>query len=331
MKKTITRSLRLLIGSLLVVSLPWNIHAQENLPELLQPEFHPAKESQPAIVLVEKENPVPEVVRVGFWNIQWFPTLHPSDPITPEKIAENIKRVASVIEKEDPTIMLACEIRDVESLTQLGLNFSHIACTTIPRTEDEGADLPNQGLGLLSKIPWEEIWVVDFSELPQTQDRPSRGLIGAKFKLAGDRNLIVYGVHMKSNRGGVEGAAVRRERAVEYWLADMKKRNLDPEKDLILFVGDFNSSPRDPRFVPDKSIRRILDAGFVLASDGMTAEQAVTIPGDSRYPPNDFDHMFLSKALAGQMAGAPPWLKIVEVPKELSDHYPIFLPLNFKE
>ncbi|GAB4250871.1 MAG: hypothetical protein OHK005_17950 [Candidatus Methylacidiphilales bacterium] len=291
-------------------------------------QLQPAPLHQPQTLMQEGAAAEKGPVVVASWNIEWFPTKRPELPMESEAVEKHIGAIAAKIKELNPTIMIATEVRDVASLGKLDAGFTHLACTAIPRPEDENPDLPNQGIALLSKLPWDSVWALDFSGLPQTPDRPSRGILGAKIPLPNGKPLYVYGVHLKSNRGGVEAAAVRRERAIDYWLADLRRWRLDPEKDFIVIMGDFNSSPRDPRFAPDKTLSKVQAAGFVLASDGMTPEQAVTIPASGQYPANDFDHILLSKALAATMKTPAPWLEIESVPKSLSDHYPIRVRLD---
>ncbi|MFQ3669927.1 MAG: endonuclease/exonuclease/phosphatase family protein [Verrucomicrobiia bacterium] len=311
-------------GVLLVLAASWISAVWGQAEELLLPvALH-----QPEIRVIEGQTAPSGPPVLVSWNIEWFPTQRPDTSLKDRGVPARIAGVARKIRQLNPTIMVATEIRDVASLGKLDAGFSHLACTAIPRPEDENPELPNQGIALLSKLPWESVWALDFSGLPQTADRPSRGILGAKIPLAEDRPLYVYGVHLKSNRGGIEAAALRRARAIDYWLADLRRLGLDPERDFVVIMGDFNTSPRDPRFAQDPTLEKVRQAGFVLASEGMTAERAVTLPGDGRYPPNDFDHIFLSRALAATMRGPQPWMTVWPVPKALSDHYPIRLVLD---
>lgn len=295
----------------------------------LLPDFAPLH--RPETIIAEAPAPPPKTpIILTSWNIEWFPTRRPDIPLDDPRVEPRIQAIAAKINELDPTIMVAVEIRDAATLAKLNAGFSHIACTAIPRPPDENPDLPNQGIALMSKLPWKKIWALDFSGLPQTADRPSRGILAAEFSLPGQRPLYLYAVHLKSNRSGIGPAALRRQRAIDYWLADLRRLQLNPAKDFIIIMGDFNSSARDPRFREDKTIPMILQAGFILASEGSPVEKTVTIPGDGRYPPNDFDHIFLSKALADVMPGPPPWMTIHPVEPALSDHYPIRLVLPFQ-
>jgi len=265
---------------------------------------------------------------LGSWNMEWFPGHSPKV----EKSQKQIDAVRKVLSGENPAIFMCYEIRSLDALKSLQLDYPYMACTNIRRVAEGGdqsvPDLPLQGVGLLSRIPWKEIWVLDFSELPESPERPPRGILGALFVLPNGRELTVYGVHLKSNRGDAAIDRTERENAVDYIKWDWQRRQLDPAKDNIVIMGDFNTSPNDPKFAEEKTIRGLLSAGFTSAAQGLSPEQRTTLPGKGRYPDNDFDHILLSPALRTLMAGDPPWLKIVKVPEAACDHNALFLDVT---
>ncbi len=262
-----------------------------------------------------------------WWNIRWLPGGHPTKA-TPEDADKQMASVKSFFKKHLPEIALLCEIRDLDTLQKLELDYTSIACTAIPRTEDENSSLPMQSMAIMSKLPWKEIWALDFSELPLTADKPSRGMLGALVEIPGFGPVTLYAAHFKSNRGGIEASSIRRERTVEYFKWELDRRKIDPKKDFIVFAGDFNTSFRDRPFADDKTLKKIASLGFRLTSEGMTHEESHTVHPSKRYPGNDFDHIFVSEALAAKISEPPPWGRIEPTSDDISDHKPIFFPLG---
>lgn len=283
-------------------------------PEISLPDTVPARKGE-----------VRAPFTIAAWNIQWFPGGRPD---ADENAAA---RQRAAVRKElmafSPDILMASEIRSLEAWKGLELPHRYLACTAIPRPADENPDLPNQGLALASRIPWSEIWVLDFSGLPQTRDRPPRGILGARFELGGGRVLTVYGVHFKSNKGDAEGNRLRRGRAMDYLMADWKKRGLDPARDAILVMGDFNTSLRNRVFAEETTLRRLLDAGFRSAMADRPDGEAMTVFAhpSGLYPANDFDHIFYSEPARDLFSGSVLRGEIRPGNREWSDHRPVVL------
>jgi len=262
-------------------------------------------------------------VEIGFWNIRWFPGYHPVNQDERARKKQS-REVARLLESWSPDIFFACEVRDLEALRGLDLDFPYMACTAVRRTEDENPDLPRQGIAVLSRVPWEECWVLDFSELPLTADKPSRGILGVKFRLPNQMELVCYAVHLKSNRGGIEATHPRRERAIDYVARDLERRNLNARRDFIMVLGDFNTSREDPAFRSDQTHERLEALGFLHSGDAVPREERLTMaPG--RYPANDFDHIMISSALREAIRSEQ---EVRTVDGEISDHHAVFLDLS---
>lgn len=265
-------------------------------------------------------------VRVAAWNIQWFPGQHPSRA-TPETMAAQTAAVRGELEAMRPHVLLAMEIRDEAAWRTVTPDFAFHHVTAIPRPPDENPDLPNQGLAVAARTVPRACWVVDFSGLPQTPDRPVRGLLGAEFRAADGGRLAVYVVHLKSNRGEAASNRLRRQRAIEALIGDWRRRGLDPARDRIVVAGDFNTSPHDPQFEGERTLALLEEAGMVRALAGLPPEQRFTIAAGA-FPPNDFDHIFVSGAQAGRMAGPPPWGGVRRFVPTASDHAAVWIDLR---
>lgn len=74
--------------------------------------------------------------------------------------------------------------------------------------------------------------------------RQSRPIL--KFRIRHANSAIwIYGCHLKSNNGGVIEQNAGNRRAQAFHLARYIMRNQDPEKDLIIIMGDMNTMPED--------------------------------------------------------------------------------------
>ncbi|MEM6884440.1 MAG: endonuclease/exonuclease/phosphatase family protein [Verrucomicrobiota bacterium] len=287
----------------------------------------PPKITDPPSLIKNEISEIPDSVSFGFWNIRWFPGHHPVKQ-DEESRKEQINAVNGFIHKWDPTVLFACEIRDLDHWQKIKPRYPYLACTDIVRLESENAELPQQGIAIMSRIPWEKIWTLDFSELPDTPDRPSRGMLGVQFKLPDGKILTCYAFHLKSNRGGISETLVRRQRAVNYLEWDWERLGLDPKKDAILLLGDFNTSAQDPTFKEDRTIAMLQELGFHHSAEGLPREERLTIPA-SRYPANDFDHIMISDAAKQLLEGEPEVKQEArDVPREVSDHSAVFLDVT---
>ena len=263
---------------------------------------------------------------IGFWNMEWFPGRNPRNP-NEHFTRMQIDGVKKLLREQNPDIFFACEVRSLADLQQLKLDYPHLACTEFPPPANDDKQLPNQGLAILSRVPWRELWALDFSGLPAAPDRPpNRGIIAAEFVLPNRQPLTIYGLHLKSNFGDPAANRAKREAVIAYLEWDWQRRKLNPKRDHIIVLGDFNSSVHDPVFAKEQSLRRLLALGFTDAAEGLDADQRITIPANNAgYPDNDFDHILISPSLRARLATPPPWVNIIRVPYTVSDHYPLFI------
>jgi hypothetical protein len=152
---------------------------------------------------------------------------------------------------------------------------------------------------------------------------PPRGYAFAALNLPGDRFILTYSLHLKSNLGdSAENVAMRRE-SVRQLLTHAKEilalyRQRGPSA--LLIGGDMNTSLDDPKFGPDPSLRALRLAGLHWTHEGVEFAKRTTIPADNQFPDNCFDHIF-TLGLGRHTAVAKPYQKI-------SDHYPVVLDLD---
>ena len=218
---------------------------------------------------------------------------------------------------------------DREALARVAKEYPWRVVSNFQRAGDEDAELPVQNVAILSKVPIRDSWEVGFHSLPLTPDRPVRGFLGARLGTK-KKGLTVYTLHLKSNRGGREASAPRRERAIDYLRKDWEKRGLDPRKHRILIGGDFNCSLRNPEFAQEQTIRGLLKEGWVSATEGIPWPKAATVRPDreGKFPATDFDHILLSPGWEKLVERGKWKVEVIQNPKVPSDHYPVVLRLG---
>lgn len=263
------------------------------------------------------------------WNLQWFPGQHPQATMLLQQ--RHIQSVGQLVRGIWPQVVLLQEVLDGEALRMASPVYPWRVVTSFQRAGDENEALPAQNLALVSQWPWKEVWEVDFYRLPLTPDRPVRGFIGAKFQDDQGRAVTLYGVHLKSNRGGRESSARRRERAMEYLRWDWRRLGLDPDRDFMMIAGDFNCSTKNPEF-SERTIRQLVQEGWGLADQELGWPKGATVKPDpqGKFPAADFDHFLLSPALVRVRGAGRQDLRIFSRGEIPSDHYPVELILSLK-
>jgi endonuclease/exonuclease/phosphatase family metal-dependent hydrolase len=262
------------------------------------------------------------------WNLEWFPGRTPGSDRKNQQ--DHIRKVRALLREISPDVAIFQEVVSAPALSVAASDYPWRAVTHFQRATDEDEKLPPQNIALVSRKPWKEVWELDFHQLPVSEERPVRGFIGAEFIDPAGQRLTVYGIHLKSNRGGREASAKRREKAVGYLRWDWRRRNLDPREEAILIAGDFNCSLKNPEFAQEKTLRGLLKEGWISVTQEMAWPQGATVRENrlAKYPPADFDHILLS----------PGWIKIYgrygkdvrvfqnkDVP---SDHFPLWMKVQ---
>ena len=276
------------------------------------------------------EAPLPETLpkRWITWNLQWFPGQIPS--ANRDGRSKHEAEVKKWLGRLKPDVGIFQEVLDADALKRSASEFPWQAVTRFSRAADEEKKLPPQNLAICSRVPWVEAWEVDFNRLPLTPDRPVRGFLGVMWRSQKRKTWTAYAVHLKSNRGGREGMAKRREKAIEYLRLDWRRRGLNPETDAILVAGDFNCSLKNPEFQREKTIRDLLEEGWLSVSEQLDWPEGATVRPDSaqKYPPTDFDHILLSHGWVGQMSSQKWKAGVMQSPDIPSDHWPVWMELE---
>jgi endonuclease/exonuclease/phosphatase family metal-dependent hydrolase len=267
-------------------------------------------------------------ISVVSWNIEWYPGK--KNFARGEEMREHAKIVQAELEKLNPDILLAQEMRDWDSFARLtdvvpDLRPAVVSAFTSRRT----GEYWRQQLGIASKLPVMAAW----SERWQMQDeiQPPRGFAAALIRLPGPgmRHLLVYSLHLKSNLSSNEEEAElnyrERDESIRQVLAHIDEMQQNAFKGTIVGVivgGDFNTN-QDGQF-GDKVMEMMAEAGFHQTWGRTAKADRATWRGSDRFEPTTFDHIFtlgLGKLQA----------EMVTVPDETSDHWPVRIVIPAEE
>jgi endonuclease/exonuclease/phosphatase family metal-dependent hydrolase len=261
------------------------------------------------------------------WNLEWFPGRSPQ--ATPEAEAQQMAACREALQKLDPDIFIVEEVKNWQAFEDLVAAVPGLRVNVVSAFRDgSSGEITRQQVGIASKLKvvsaWSEIWKPAFTNVP-------RGFSFAALEdPASGELLMVYGLHLKSNR-------VKREQEVELGdrlNADMRNESvrqlLQHMKDMeITFAkrtvrgwlagGDINTN-HDEQF-GDRVVELMVDAGFWNSWDGVPREQRLTWHGNGFHEPTTFDYLF-TKGLGS------PRARLLPQSEETSDHGPVVLKLE---
>lgn len=124
---------------------------------------------------------------------------------------------------------------------------------------------------------------------------PPRGFAFAAYEIAPQRLLLVYALHLKSNRGEIHEDMRIREESMLQLIAHMKAmENAYAKIGTLTWIvgGDFNTAPDELRFASEKTLPRLRAQNFRWAWEAMPFNSRITVPADLRYPAASFDQIF---------------------------------------
>ena len=241
------------------------------------------------------QSPPSSQITASFWNVQWFPGRRPN--ASPTEETRQTRAVHADLARLNSDILALEEVRDykhaalaVKSLA----GFKVDVCSSFPPREGQNEA---QQVAITSRLEplsaWSELWK------PSGALVPPRGFAFAAYQLAPRQLLLVYAVHLKSNRGEIHENTRIREESMQQLLAHIRTMN-DAYGKLgalsWIVGGDFNTTPDEPRFGAEKTIANLRAEGFRWSWEGIPLNSRVTIPADLRYPAASFDHIFFRGA-----------------------------------
>lgn len=208
---------------------------------------------------------------------------------------------------------------------------------------------------------WSRFKLYDMTSVkPETMVDPGSGkvyggyrpILRTRVNIRG-RDIWFYGMHLKSNAGGVVEDNMGRRRAQAYHLARYIQRNHDPENDLIVILGDMNTMETDYDGSGNSTIDYLClkyDNPYNTANDFVPVNlkhlgavtnwsepgnggetPGTTHPGEwYSYPDATFDHIILSPALYHNhyVQGSVKIFNYYDKNSGVADHNPVLLQLS---
>jgi endonuclease/exonuclease/phosphatase family metal-dependent hydrolase len=264
------------------------------------------------------------------WNIRWFPGGY--QEASKSDKAEHIKSASSILEKADPDIFLAQEIHDEKSFKELIKNNPKLKLHVVTKfLEFDGKTPAPQQCAIASKLELHSGWQESFKpvrNIPSLQ----RGFAFAALKHPDGGLIMVYCIHLKSNRGsetqkGEQNIAATRAESVRQIIAHKKEmtRKFSDQKIIGWVIGgDFNSN-HDGQFPLCTAIQDMVKAGFHNSWNNTPLKARLTWRNNPRYEdfkPTTFDYIFTSGFTKKQATLIP------NVSLKVSDHAPVMLELS---
>lgn len=270
--------------------------------------------------------PPPAPLKIVFWNIQWFPggDLHAS-----EADAAQVPLVQAAIAALNPDILGMEEIRDAAAADLAIAKVPGMQVQVCSDFLGRNGEKTTQQVVIASRQPAMGAWWEDWKQGSATT--PKRGFAFAAFQPAPGHVLLVYTVHLKSNRGKLdENMAMREESATQLLshVAAMEKVYSTLGTVSIVLGGDFNTSVDDAKFGLEKTLPMLTAAGFESCWKNRPLTERVTLPSEPsknpKYPPFPdacFDFAFVKN---GKFRSAR-----VDIPAgKPSDHRPVVVELE---
>ena len=248
----------------------------------------------------------PAPIRFATYNLENFTDGKDDDPDrTPALAAAHADLAAAIVAEADPDVLFLEEVENRDMLLLLNDRLPRpYPSAYLTRLRHSDGSREKLNLGLLTRLPPLEVREIAFSRLPLGPARPSRGAIAARFRLAPGRQLLAYGIHLKSNFGEAPRNRAKRAIALHILAADAEAQRLlaDPDELDVVILGDTNVDPELGEFAGDPSLLPLAGAYADLWL-GRPIEERTTLPtraaGDPAlvFRPACFDRVFASRGL----------------------------------
>lgn len=267
-----------------------------------------------------------EPLKTIAWNLEWFPGKRPT--ASAAEVASHMQAGKDALKALNPDIFIGVEITD--------WNAFHEVCSVVPGltvhvvssfVDPQTGEIRPQQIGIASKLKcqgaWWEPWKANVPNI-------SRGFSFAALEDPDKKGLImVYGNHLKSNRGsdtpeGAKNVGEMRNEQAKQLLGHMKLMAVAYGKQPIrgwLAGGDFNTN-HDGQFPQCHAIETLTKGGLQNTFLKVPKEKRLTwrTEPDGRFKPTTFDYIF-AKGFGDLTAAA------LEVDLSVSDHLPVQLLL----
>ena len=272
-------------------------------------------------------------VKAVSWNIEWYPGGRP-EASNAERRAHAVLVTRQLV-KMSPEIFLAQEVTDERAFQKLVGEVAGMKMDIFSRFPDR--DVPArqgpQQCAIASTLKVREAFFEVFKPVANVPSL-TRGFAFAALEHPAGGLIMVYSVHLKSNRGSetavgerdVADARIESARQLIAHRAEMEKRFAGERVMGWLIGGDFNTN-HDGQFPRCTAIANLVAAGFHNSWDGTPKGERLTWrvgPDERRFQPTTFDYLMTAgfKERQAKLYGG--------VSLEASDHAPVGILLEGK-
>jgi len=247
------------------------------------------------------------------WNIEWFPG-RTREPSLEQEQAHKLA-VREALPLIDADVYLLQEIRNQEVLEVLFADFPEYEIHIVSRFM-RGDELGLQQLAIVSRLPALAAFAEPFVEAEDWQFSPPRGFSFAALELPNGRSLLVYNVHLKSNRGEASVNIPLREESARQILAHIDSIEAHFPDPIVVVGGDFNLLLNREGMDHERTLEYFFRVGFHSGWDQVPFAERVTWPARGRFDDACFDYFVVR--------GVPPTrTELLTAFDHLSDHRPI--------
>lgn len=270
-----------------------------------------------------------DTLKIVALNLEWFPG---QDSIITNQadIVRHVKEARAVLDELDPDLLVATEISEEpalrEALSDVEEIDLHVTSSFVDQPSNpQSGKRRGQQIAIASRLPaaagWAEPWAPTIEGL-------RRGFaFAALVNPATDRLILVYGLHLKSNRAGTPEEEQQnfdiRDASIQQLVEHMQKMEIqfaDRGIDGWIIAGDINTN-HDGQF-GDHVVERLVAEGFWNSFRRVPADQRHTWKGrEELFEPTTFDYIFTRG-----FGEADAYIK--DVPLTVSDHNAVVLEIE---
>lgn len=263
-------------------------------------------------------------IRVVSWNIEWFPGRSPRAET--EQQDAHRSEVLAYTPTLSADILLLQEIRDAKAAEAIVDVLDGLDLHVVSNFRRPESDISQQ-LVIASRFPALAAFAEHFTGIAGGGDQPYRGFAFAALDPPAEGTLLVYCVHLKSNRGDASLNIAMREAAADQIIThirEMEKLHAEAGPVRVIVGGDFNLLLEQPEMAHERTLAKFIDEGFHWTWEGVPFGERVTWPARGRFGDASFDH-FVTRGLPETRA------YVIETPPgELSDHRPVLLEITLE-
>jgi len=267
-----------------------------------------------------------EPLKFVSWNLEWFPGHRPT--ASAAEADAHMKAAQEALKKINPDIFVGVEIHDWAAFDELVSAVPGLNCHVVSSFCDPlSGELRPQQIGIASKLKchaamWEN-WAANVPEM-------SRGFAFAALEVPESGLLMVYGNHLKSNRGsddeaGAKNVAGMRNDQARQLLGHREKIKKAFAKETIfgwIAAGDFNTN-HDGQFPLCQAVKTITEGGYFNTWASTPKEKRLTWHpfAGGKFEPTTFDYIFTEGLKQTDAV-------IIPVPEGISDHAAIGITVS---